>query len=271
MRRIRFETDPEAAFAGGGGWNLGDDRAFREAPWTTAADGPIPDDLVQAVPTLRDPVSVQTLPQTWGPRGPAGALGEFPPGTSLDLDGLVVRTTGVVGETADRASWALVRLFDRAAPGPLFRFVEAGRLVREVGPGAQVEEAPAAAPPTPSLADTIRIRLDRLRAAVSAASGAPHGGDLWADALQAVSALHARGRLAFSPIVYGHILATSCGGPTDWEAWAALDLEMLSRCDMLYVLMIPGWAASRGVQAEIREAERLGIPVRYINKEDLDD
>ena len=85
------------------------------------------------------------------------------------------------------------------------------------------------------------------------------------DALQAVSALHARGRLAFSPIVYGHILATSCGGPTDWEAWAALNLEMLARCDLLWVLMIPDWERSKGVQAEIREAERLGIPVRYLS------
>ncbi len=93
----------------------------------------------------------------------------------------------------------------------------------------------------------------------------------YAAALQVVRSLLARGRLVYSPIVYGHVISADGGVPTTWETWAAFDSEVLSRCDMVYVLMLPGWMASRGVRAEIREAERLGIPVRYVYQEDLND
>jgi hypothetical protein len=35
--------------------------------------------------------------------------------------------------------------------------------------------------------------------------------------------------------------------------------------------MIDGWAASVGVQAEIRQATELGKPVRYLSPDDLDE
>ena len=38
---------------------------------------------------------------------------------------------------------------------------------------------------------------------------------------------------------------------------------MIKRMDTLRVLMLPGWDRSKGVAAEIAEAERLGIPVFY--------
>lgn len=45
--------------------------------------------------------------------------------------------------------------------------------------------------------------------------------------------------------------------PIEW--WYAYDLEILARCD--YVLRLAG--ESTGADAEVKEAERLGIPVVY--------
>lgn len=38
-------------------------------------------------------------------------------------------------------------------------------------------------------------------------------------------------------------------------------MELMRRCDA--VLVMPGWASSKGSIAEIAEAERLGLPVAY--------
>ena len=40
-------------------------------------------------------------------------------------------------------------------------------------------------------------------------------------------------------------------------------MELMRRCDA--VLLMPGWAVSAGSLAEIAEAERLGLPVRFHN------
>jgi hypothetical protein len=39
---------------------------------------------------------------------------------------------------------------------------------------------------------------------------------------------------------------------------------MLSRCDDLAVLCLPGWRESVGVRAGIVFAQEIGIPVRFI-------
>lgn len=47
--------------------------------------------------------------------------------------------------------------------------------------------------------------------------------------------------------------------PRPIDFWYAYDLELLARCD--FVLRIAG--PSTGTDAEVKEAERLGIPVAY--------
>lgn len=83
------------------------------------------------------------------------------------------------------------------------------------------------------------------------------------DACKAVVRLIQNGGLVYSPIVHSHPLALQ-GLPTDWEYWREFDMAMLSRAEELVVLVIDGWWESEGVQAEIRAAEEMGIPVRYI-------
>ena len=75
-----------------------------------------------------------------------------------------------------------------------------------------------------------------------------------------------QGYFLFCPITQSHSIVTH--SPligTSWEYWKDFDLEMLNRVDGLLVYTLPGWKASVGVQAEIFEAKRLGIPIQYVD------
>lgn len=71
------------------------------------------------------------------------------------------------------------------------------------------------------------------------------------------------GEIIFSPIVYCHQLAVQYGLPSEWGFWEKVDSEFISRCVELRVYMLHGWIHSRGVTAEIKIAEELGIKITY--------
>jgi len=81
-------------------------------------------------------------------------------------------------------------------------------------------------------------------------------------ACAAVVSLLREGHAVFSPVVHSHPLV-ALGLPADWAFWQRQDLAHLAGCDELVVLMLDGWEQSTGVQAEIRHAAELGIPVWY--------
>jgi len=72
------------------------------------------------------------------------------------------------------------------------------------------------------------------------------------------------GMLVFSPIAHSVPIAEHGGAPDTWDFWRSLDLEILGRCDEVVVLKLPGWDESRGVQAEVAMARKLGKPVSYV-------
>lgn len=84
------------------------------------------------------------------------------------------------------------------------------------------------------------------------------------DACRAAAALVASGLTVFSPIVHGHPLVNH-GLPTDWSFWEPFDRDHLQRSDEVVVLTLDGWRESVGVAAELRIAEELGRPVRYLD------
>jgi hypothetical protein len=90
------------------------------------------------------------------------------------------------------------------------------------------------------------------------------------EACRAAAKLISLGRIVFSPIAHSHPI-TVHGLPIDWRFWERFDRWQLERCDVVAVLMIDGWAASVGVQAEIRLATELGKPVSYLSPDDLDE
>jgi nucleoside 2-deoxyribosyltransferase len=89
------------------------------------------------------------------------------------------------------------------------------------------------------------------------------------EACRAAAALLRAGVSVLSPIAHSHPIA-KYGMPTSWDYWSRLDREYLAHSDVLAVLTLPGWRESVGVQAEIRLAGELGMPVVYVAPSDLE-
>jgi len=79
-------------------------------------------------------------------------------------------------------------------------------------------------------------------------------------ACRAVAELIKRGTKAISPIVHCHPLVQH-GLMGHWSAWADYNRQLLSRCSALWVLTIPGWQSSTGIDFEIEIATELSMSV----------
>ncbi len=78
------------------------------------------------------------------------------------------------------------------------------------------------------------------------------------------------GILMFSPIAHSHPIVTSQHLACDWSTWAIFDHKIISACDELMVLKLPGWQESIGVNAERQIAKELYIPVSFVDPSDFD-
>ena len=77
------------------------------------------------------------------------------------------------------------------------------------------------------------------------------------------------GLFIFSPISHSHPIAEDGEIPTTWEFWKPYDEEILRCCGRMIVLTLPGWKESKGVQAEIEIATKLGIDISYLDPRGL--
>jgi hypothetical protein len=82
-------------------------------------------------------------------------------------------------------------------------------------------------------------------------------------ACRAAAHLMQSGLHVFSPIAHSHPIALAGSLPTGWEYWEAYDEAVLSACRALAVLELDGWESSRGVQGEVKIAQRLKLPAYY--------
>ena len=75
-----------------------------------------------------------------------------------------------------------------------------------------------------------------------------------------------QGEAVFAPIAHSHPISLHMpeGKAVDHELWLAQDIPILRRCDVLKVLLLPGWDQSQGVREEIEVAVACRIPVEYI-------
>ena len=79
-----------------------------------------------------------------------------------------------------------------------------------------------------------------------------------------------RGEAVFSPVAHSHPIALAGGlDATDHETWLRIDAEMMTACNAVHVLMLGGWQESRGVREEVRLALERGLPVEYVNPDEL--
>ena len=80
-----------------------------------------------------------------------------------------------------------------------------------------------------------------------------------------------QGHSVFSPISHSHHIAEHLPEKLllDHEFWMAQDLPLLRVCDAVWVYPNDATHVSKGVAREVREAEALGITVRYLRPGDL--
>ena len=81
--------------------------------------------------------------------------------------------------------------------------------------------------------------------------------------------LLAEGKYVFSPIAHTHPIALAGKLPGNWEFWEGYDRALIKCCQKLIVVKISGWEESTGVNAEVKIAKELGIPVDYIDPDEI--
>jgi hypothetical protein len=69
----------------------------------------------------------------------------------------------------------------------------------------------------------------------------------------------------YSPIVHCHPVHLVEGMPKTFDFWKKHNVALLSKASELWVLDIPGWQDSIGVEAEIKHARRCQIPTSLIS------
>lgn len=74
-----------------------------------------------------------------------------------------------------------------------------------------------------------------------------------------------QGKHVYCPIAHTHHAAGLVDLPTDWQFWQSHCELMLSKCNRLLVAKMDGWEQSKGVQAEIEYAKKIGMPVEYLD------
>ena len=74
-----------------------------------------------------------------------------------------------------------------------------------------------------------------------------------------------RGHIIYSPIMHFHPIAVRHELPREFAFWKEVNLQILKRCDELWILDLIGTYESHGVMAERMFAQTQGIPTRTIN------
>lgn len=84
-------------------------------------------------------------------------------------------------------------------------------------------------------------------------------------ATEVAYSLFLKGVVVFSPLTHNYPLITM-GIENKWDGlWREFDISILAHAKKLYVITIPGWIQSRGVQAEISYAKQKNIPIEYLD------
>lgn len=76
-----------------------------------------------------------------------------------------------------------------------------------------------------------------------------------------VHSLLNQGYVPFSPILYCRPIAITMRLPQDAQYWLRFNMQFLRKAEGVFVLRLPGWDQSKGVQVELKQARILSIPV----------
>lgn len=70
--------------------------------------------------------------------------------------------------------------------------------------------------------------------------------------------------VVYSPIVHYHPPHAERKFPGSFDFWQYFNYNMIDAASGLWVLCIPGWEESKGVQSEITYATKVNLPVKCI-------
>jgi hypothetical protein len=79
-----------------------------------------------------------------------------------------------------------------------------------------------------------------------------------------VIVLKDRGYNVIAPILHHAVIAETTGYNLGLGNWQDLNNELLSKCDRLFVLCLPGWESSVSVHSKVDFARQNNIPIEYI-------
>lgn len=86
-------------------------------------------------------------------------------------------------------------------------------------------------------------------------------------AAEVAATLMRQGFTVFSPIAHSFAIERRLNARQSHDFWMKQDLPILSRAASLFVLLLDGWSASKGVREEIRFARKRGIPVSFCTED----
>jgi hypothetical protein len=76
-----------------------------------------------------------------------------------------------------------------------------------------------------------------------------------------------KGIRVYSPLTHSVPMVIHGDLPDEWDFWSSHDKAFIEHCNQMFVLTLPGWTKSKGVQAEIDYARPLGIKIFLIDKD----
>lgn len=76
--------------------------------------------------------------------------------------------------------------------------------------------------------------------------------------------LMSQGHIVYSPITHNHPIALAHSLPRDWRFWEKFDMHFLKMASAFHVYLLPGWSDSVGVNAELKVAIALNLPILHI-------
>lgn len=75
------------------------------------------------------------------------------------------------------------------------------------------------------------------------------------------------GIFTVSPVLKHLLFMHAKDLPSDWKYWEEYSYALLARCQTMYVVTVPGWEESIGVQAEIAFCEKMNIKIVYLGED----
>lgn len=79
------------------------------------------------------------------------------------------------------------------------------------------------------------------------------------------------GHTIFCPINHCHPIAVQWDMPKTWDFWRRHDLNYIAASDVVWVLKMPYWKDSVGINAEIKFAREIGKHVVFIDCPDYEE